>query len=64
MDANSVSTNGAMEFFKSKKSDYFSKSGLTIEEWKEATKFKAIDFGWVIMCVGMSLGAGIVFLPM
>ena len=45
MDANSVSTNGAMEFFKSKKSDYFSKSGLTIEEWKEATKFKAIDFG-------------------
>ena len=63
MDANSVSTNGAMEFFKSKKSDYFSKSGLTIEEWKEATKFKAIDFCWVIMCVGMSLGAGIVFLP-
>lgn len=42
---------------------YASRAGMTAEEWRMATKFSGIDLGWVIMCVGMSLGAGIVFLP-
>ncbi|NMM63385.1 hypothetical protein HBE96_11985 [Clostridium sp. P21] len=36
---------------------------MTEEEWKAATKFNSTDFGWVIMCIGMAIGAGIVFLP-
>lgn len=42
---------------------YARAAGMTPEEWREATRFSAIDVGWIIMCVGMSLGAGIVFLP-
>lgn len=38
-------------------------SGLSKEEWKKATAFSGIDVGWIIMCIGMSLGAGIIFLP-
>ena len=38
-------------------------SGLSNEAWRQATRFSGIDFGWIIMCVGMSLGAGIIFLP-
>ncbi len=44
-------------------SQYADLAGMTVEEWKQATRFSGIDLGWVIMCVGMSLGAGIVFLP-
>lgn len=33
------------------------------EAWKEATRFDATDWGWVIMSIGMAIGAGIVFLP-
>jgi len=32
-------------------------------EWKEATRFNSTDWGWVIMSIGMAIGAGIVFLP-
>ncbi|MDK9739334.1 hypothetical protein KI655_18725 [Vibrio sp. D404a] len=32
-------------------------------EWKEATKFDSTDWGWIIMSIGMAIGAGIVFLP-
>ncbi|WP_308566069.1 hypothetical protein [uncultured Megasphaera sp.] len=42
---------------------YAQAAGITVDEWKEETKFSGIDLGWVILCVGMSLGAGIVFLP-
>ncbi|WP_288798582.1 aromatic amino acid transport family protein [uncultured Megasphaera sp.] len=38
-------------------------SGLSKEEWKKVTAFSGIDVGWIIMCIGMSLGAGIIFLP-
>ncbi|KGQ70312.1 membrane protein [Chelonobacter oris] len=36
---------------------------LTPEEFRIATKFDATDFGWIIMSIGMAIGAGIVFLP-
>jgi serine transporter len=32
-------------------------------EWKQATRFNSTDWGWVIMSIGMAIGAGIVFLP-
>ncbi len=32
-------------------------------EWKEAVRFDSVDWGWVIMSIGMAIGAGIVFLP-
>lgn len=38
-------------------------SGLSPEEWKKATRFDSTDWGWVIMSIGMAIGAGIVFLP-
>lgn len=38
-------------------------SGLSPEEWKKATRFDGTDWGWVIMSIGMAIGAGIVFLP-
>lgn len=39
------------------------KAGMTATEWKAATKFDSTDWGWVIMSIGMAIGAGIVFLP-
>lgn len=33
------------------------------EEWKHAVKFDSVDFGWIIISIGMAIGAGIVFLP-
>ena len=36
---------------------------MTATEWKAATKFDSTDWGWVIMSIGMAIGAGIVFLP-
>ena len=39
------------------------KAGMSLEEWKEATKFDGTDWGWIIMSIGMAIGAGIVFLP-
>lgn len=36
---------------------------LTKAELKQAMKFDSTDFGWVIMSIGMAIGAGIVFLP-
>lgn len=35
----------------------------TREQWKAATRFDAVDVGWVMMSIGMAIGAGIVFLP-
>jgi serine transporter len=40
-----------------------SAAGMTLAEWRAAIKFNWTDFGWVIMCIGMAIGAGIVFLP-
>ena len=38
-------------------------AGMTDVEWKAAVKFDSTDWGWVIMSIGMAIGAGIVFLP-
>ena len=38
-------------------------ANMTESEWREAIKFDSTDFGWVIMSIGMAIGAGIVFLP-
>ena len=40
-----------------------SKAGLTVDEWRKETKFDSVDRGWVIMSIGMAIGAGIVYLP-
>ena len=37
--------------------------GMTEQEWKQATRFDSTDWGWVVMSIGMAIGAGIVFLP-
>lgn len=39
------------------------KNELSNAELKSAMKFNSTDFGWVIMSIGMAIGAGIVFLP-
>lgn len=39
------------------------KAGMTEQAWREAIKFDSTDTGWVIMSIGMAIGAGIVFLP-
>lgn len=39
------------------------RAGMSESEWKQATRFDSVDRGWVIMSIGMAIGAGIVFLP-
>ena len=39
------------------------RAGMTAKEWKEAIKFDNVDIGWIVMSIGMAIGAGIVFLP-
>lgn len=36
---------------------------MSAHEWQQAIRFDAIDRGWIIMSIGMAIGAGIVFLP-
>lgn len=36
-------------------------AGMTDAQWKEAVKFDSTDWGWIIMSIGMAIGAGIVF---
>ncbi|NJJ15515.1 hypothetical protein HMPREF3163_07255 [Actinomyces sp. HMSC08A01] len=36
---------------------------MSVPEWKAATKFDSTDWGWVVLSIGMAIGAGIVFLP-
>ncbi|KGF06069.1 membrane protein [Arcanobacterium sp. S3PF19] len=36
---------------------------MSVEEWKKQTKLDSVDWGWVILSIGMAIGAGIVFLP-
>ncbi len=38
-------------------------ANLTEAEWRKAIKFDHTDIGWIIMSIGMAIGAGIVFLP-
>ncbi|WP_237386857.1 amino acid permease [Xenorhabdus sp. Sc-CR9] len=39
------------------------RANLTEDEWRKAILFDRTDMGWVIMSIGMAIGAGIVFLP-
>ncbi len=39
------------------------RAGMTEVEWREAIRFDGTDWGWIIMSIGMAIGAGIVFLP-
>ncbi|MDC9582015.1 hypothetical protein PSI15_10630 [Xenorhabdus sp. PR6a] len=39
------------------------RANMTEAEWKKAIQFDHIDTGWIIMSIGMAIGAGIVFLP-
>ena len=38
------------------------RAGMSESEWREAIKFDSTDTGWVIMSIGMAIGAGIVAL--
>lgn len=39
------------------------RASLSPEEWKKLTRFDSTDVGWIIISIGMAIGAGIVFLP-
>ncbi|OLQ90427.1 hypothetical protein BIY22_05370 [Vibrio panuliri] len=39
------------------------RANMTKQEWQKAIKFDSVDVGWVVMSIGMAIGAGIVFLP-
>ncbi|MDP8039005.1 MULTISPECIES: amino acid permease [Pasteurellaceae] len=41
----------------------YEKAGMTRQQWQEAIKFDSVDVGWIVMSIGMAIGAGIVFLP-
>ncbi|WP_201736550.1 SLC5/6 family protein [Bifidobacterium xylocopae] len=58
-----VTTSGAGGAKLSSVERHAAKAGMSVEEWKKATKFDGTDWGWVIMSIGMAIGAGIVFLP-
>ncbi len=36
---------------------------FTDGDWQQATRFDSVDIGWIVMSIGMAVGAGIVFLP-
>lgn len=38
-------------------------ANMTKDEWNKAIKFDSVDVGWIVMSIGMAIGAGIVFLP-
>lgn len=35
------------------------RAGMSESEWREAIKFDSTDTGWVIMSIGMAIGAGL-----
>ena len=37
------------------------RAGMSESEWREAIKFDSTDTGWVIMSIGMAIGAGLFF---
>ncbi len=39
------------------------RGGLSEAQWKAAIRFDSMDWGWIIMNIGMAIGAGVVFLP-
>ena len=57
--------NGNAETMSSKiiKKPIWEQEGMTKVQWKRATQFDQVDLGWIVMSIGMAIGAGIVFLP-
>ncbi|WP_040293803.1 amino acid permease [Acetonema longum] len=49
--------------FVPKKKSAAERAGMTKEEWRNAIRFDGMDWGWIIMSIGMAIGAGIVLLP-
>ena len=45
------------------KKPIWEQEGMTKVQWKRATQFDQVDLGWIVMSIGMAIGAGIVFLP-
>lgn len=45
------------------KQSIWEKEGMSKEQWIAAIKFDRVDIGWIVMSIGMAIGAGIVFLP-
>lgn len=39
------------------------RAGMSEQQWNDAIRFDSTDWGWIIMSIGMAIGAGIVFLP-
>ncbi len=49
--------------FSDKERPLYQQANMTPQQWKTATKFDSVDIGWIVMSIGMAIGAGIVFLP-
>lgn len=49
--------------FSDKERPLYQQANMTPQQWKAATKFDSVDIGWIVMSIGMAIGAGIVFLP-
>ncbi len=49
--------------FSDKERPLYQQANMTSQQWKAATKFDSVDIGWIVMSIGMAIGAGIVFLP-
>lgn len=58
-----VNATPAEEYASSAKERMCRKSIMSPDEWDAAIKFDSTDWGWIIMSIGMAIGAGIVFLP-
>lgn len=63
MGAQIDEANVTMERVRTSDRTWAERAGLSETDWKAATKFKSIDAGWVVMNIGLAIGAGIVFLP-
>ncbi len=49
--------------FSDKERPLYQQANMTPQQWKAATTFDSVDIGWIVMSIGMAIGAGIVFLP-
>lgn len=57
--------NGNLDIMSPKKmkKSIWEQEGMTKSQWDDAIKFDSVDVGWIVMSIGMAIGAGIVFLP-
>lgn len=61
--SDTINTNSPATTDSSVKVPQHVKANMTKDEWNQAIKFDSVDIGWVVMSIGMAIGAGIVFLP-